>query len=379
MSAAAPSPAPAPAPAATPVLDVAGLTLRFGGLTAVDGVTLSVNPGEIVAVIGPNGAGKTSLFNAITGLYAPTAGTVLIAGRSAVAPLRAWDVARWILAGVLTAVIATVLVNVVTLWADAVDGLYIYRQPFPWLKGISAFLGDFVPADAASRWWIAVPAAAGFLTGVGGAWAVWRRTRLGPDRVARAGIARTFQNLRLFRGLSVRDNVLVGMERHLRRGALATVLTTPGQRKESREAVRTADELLEFVGLLHESERAAGTLPYGHQRRLEIARALAVQPALLLLDEPAAGANPSEAAALMDLIRKIRARGIAVLLIEHHMRVVMGLSDRVIVLHQGKVLASGTPDHVRKNPAVIAAYLGGPAPAADPAAPTPGPAPGQSP
>jgi ABC-type branched-subunit amino acid transport system ATPase component len=347
----------------TPVLAVAGLTLRFGGLTAVDGVSLSVQAGEIVAVIGPNGAGKTSLFNAITGMYAPTAGSVLIDGVSPVAARRGRDVARWIACGALTAAVAAVAVNLDSLWADTVGQFYEYHQPFPWLKAFSAALADCWPADAQAWWWMWGPAACGMACGTGGAWAVWRRTRQGCERVARAGVARTFQNLRLFRGLSVRDNVLVGMDRHLRSGPWATMLRLPGARREAARARREADDLLAFVGLTREAERAAGTLAYGHQRRLEIARALAVAPRLLLLDEPAAGANPAEAAALMALIQRIRERGISVLLIEHHMRVVMGLSDRVVVLHQGRVLASGTPHQVRSDPRVIAAYLGGPEPA----------------
>ena len=251
---------------ATRILEVDNVTLRFGGVVALNEVSFHINEGEILGLIGPNGAGKTTCFNVMTGVYQPTSGAVRFRG-----------------------------------------------EP----------LG--------------------------------RRKRF---EITKLGIARTFQNIRLFGNMTALENVMVGADTHHRTGVLSAMFRLPRHRVEEAEGRARAEELLEFMGLTRVSGELARNLPYGDQRRLEIARALATRPKLLCLDEPAAGFNPAEKAKLMDLIRKIRDQGYTVLLIEHDMRLVMGVTDRIVVLEFGRKIAEGLPAEIRDNPAVVAAYLG---------------------
>ncbi|MFB7741320.1 ABC transporter ATP-binding protein [Streptomyces sp. NPDC001251] len=249
------------------VLHASGVTMRFGGLTAVRNVDLTVNTGEIIGLIGPNGAGKTTFFNCLTGLYVPTEGKV-------------------------------------------------------------TYKGTVLPPK--------------------------------PHLVTQAGVARTFQNIRLFPNMTVLENVLVGRHTRTKEGLWSALLRLPGFKKAENASRERAMELLEFTGLADKADHLSRNLPYGEQRKLEIARALASEPGLLLLDEPTAGMNPQETRAAEELIFAIRDQGIAVLVIEHDMRFIMNLCDRVSVLVQGEKLVEGTPDIVQADERVIAAYLGTP-------------------
>ena len=271
------------------VLRVENVTMQFGGVVAVDDLSMEVNEGEIVALIGPNGAGKTTAFNVITGVYAPTNGQVLFDGKKVV---------------------------------ENHPRGKMRRQ----YKG--KHLGDYK--------------------------SVLEPT---PDKLTRMGMARTFQNIRLWKSMTVFDNVLIA--KHLRRSSnMFTAMFRLNAREEGRQRAEVL-ELLRVVGLEDVKDELATSLPYGKQRRLEIARALAAEPKLLLLDEPAAGMNPQETEELTAFIGEIREKfKITILLIEHHMNLVMGISDRIYVLDFGKLIAHGTPAEIQKNQRVIDAYLG---------------------
>ena len=273
------------------VLHMESITMQFGGVVAVNGLTLDVNEHEIVALIGPNGAGKTTAFNCVTGIYQPTFGSVSFNGE--------------------------------VILADTPQG-----------KMRRLYEGDITPTD---------------LTPV-------RKT---PDQVTKLGIARTFQNIRLFKDLSVLDNVKAGLHNHHTYSTIEGILRLPRYYKVEKEMDEEAMELLKVFGLDNECDFKASNLPYGKQRKLEIARALATEPKLLLLDEPAAGMNPNETAELMETIRFVRDHfGMTILLIEHDMKLVSGICERLTVLNFGQVLCTGPTQEVLSNPDVIKAYLG---------------------
>ncbi|TRX75811.1 high-affinity branched-chain amino acid ABC transporter ATP-binding protein LivG [Pseudomonas mangiferae] len=249
------------------ILDVDGLSMRFGGLLAVNGVSLNIQEKQVVSMIGPNGAGKTTVFNCLTGFYRPTSGTILLDG-----------------------------------------------QP---IQGLSGHM------------------------------------------IARQGVVRTFQNVRLFKDMTAVENLLVAQHRHLNTNFLAGLFKTPAFRRSEREAMAHAAHWLEQVNLTDVANRPAGTLAYGQQRRLEIARCMMTRPRILMLDEPAAGLNPRETEDLKALIALLRNEyNVTVLLIEHDMHLVMSISDHIYVINQGTPLADGTPEQIRTHPDVIKAYLG---------------------
>jgi len=275
------------------------LTKQFGGLVAVDSVDFDLNEREILGLIGPNGAGKTTIFNMITGIYPPTAGEVFFRGQCVAHPALTWRKRL--------------------------------STPVWWLS--------WLPVRAVKQKWDCLRS-------------------LRPHEITEQGIARTFQTIRLFNNLTALENVMAGLHHLTEAGVVGALLRPASQRQEEAHIIAEAEQHLAFMGLQEYRDELAKNLPYGHQRRLEIARALAAEPSLLILDEPAAGLNEQETLELMALIRQIRDSGITILLIEHDMKVVMGICERIVVLDYGKKIAEGTPTEMQHNSRVIEAYLG---------------------
>jgi branched-chain amino acid transport system ATP-binding protein len=385
------------------ILKIENLSKNFGGLMALSNINMEVESGKIVGIIGPNGAGKTTLFNCLTGLYYPSEGQIVFQDKPIVpkasvkkARLISYLANIYLLFGLLWMPLFWAFFLPMTFFKVELTLLTIFIMFLRYviIRGLKTFMiwawsisFVFLTADA----WLAIvwlvrsdtvgtfPGTQISLTFLIYPWSgmalvfsayflfqLIRKDvrelygfRLGPDAICKLGIARTFQNIRLFMNLSVLDNIRIGSHILLKSGVFSTVFRTAFQQLEEAETETTALEHLDFVGLKGRFYHLAGMMAYGEQRRVEIARALASDPKILLLDEPAAGMNPQESSNLINLIRKIRDRGVTILIIEHDMKVMMNLADIIYAMDHGEVIAYGVPDEIKNNFKVIEAYLGG--------------------
>ena len=370
------------------MLKIVNLTKDFGGVRAVDNVSFSVKKGEILSIIGPNGAGKTTLFNLLTGLIKPTKGYVVFDNKEIIPEDEPGEFAKLNKNSCLIAIYSlAIMVFFYFIYKNSATYVFEYtllclsilflrlfaayrlKQRVVWAKGFLSILLFFDVAVAvffAITKHLFIPAL--IILGISVYFYLYfinKKTKhifeefLEAENIANMGIARTFQNIRLFQNLKVIENILAGFHTKSRSHLGSIIFKTKFQRDEEEKLRREAVKILEYVGIHTQTNNLASNLSYGEQRKLEIGRALAIEPQLLLLDEPAAGMNPKETQELLELIKKISNKGITIILIEHDMNLVMNISNRIVVLDYGEKIAEDLPENIRNNESVIKAYLGG--------------------